>query len=197
MAKTRPSTFRNMLAVLLIISGISGLSLGYVYSITKTPIARAKLNKKIRALQEVLPDFDNNPVNNRLTVLQKNSKDSSEVFPAFSKNKLTGIAITGSSDKGFNGLIKLIVGFNLDGSIKNIVVLEEKETPGLGNKMKSPAFIEQFIGKNPQKNNLHVKKDQGEIDALTGATISSRAFINSVQSAYEVFIRKKDSLRNF
>ncbi len=196
MATTKPSTFRNMISVLLLISSISGLSLGYVYSVTKAPIARAKLQKKITAIREVLPEFDNNPVKDRLKISVQNTKDSAEVFPAFYKGKIAGIAVTGASDKGFSGLVKLMVGFHTDGSIHNIVVLEEKETPGLGNKMKNPAFIEQFIGKNPDKNNLHVKKDRGEIDALTGATISSRAFIESVLSAYKVFIREKDSIQH-
>ena len=188
------STFINMLGVLFIVTIISGLSLGYVNTITKAPIAKAKLEKKIKALQQVLPAFDNNPVNERILTVSDKTKDSVELYPAYRQKTLSGIAVVGSSKKGFSGLIKLIIGFDTQGSINNIAVLEQKETPGLGTKMKNLSFIQQFIGKNPSKYNLKVKKDGGEIDALTGATISSRAFVASVQMAYDVYKKEIDSL---
>ncbi len=176
-----------MLASLLLVTLIAGLSLSFVNELTKEPKAKAKLEKKIKALRLVLPSFDNNPVAKRIVVKKENIKDSVEIFPAFSEKELTGIAVVGSSDKGFSGLIKLMIGFDTTGKIQNIVVLEQKETPGLGTKMKDKKYIKQYCGKNPSQNNLLVTKDGGEIDALTGATITSRAFSESVQMAYEVF----------
>ena len=79
-----------------------------------------------------------------------------------------------------------MVGFLPDGTIKNISVLDIKETPGLGTKMKEPKFLDQFVNKNPADFVLKVKKDGGDVDALTGATISSRAFSSAVQTAYDV-----------
>ena len=80
-----------------------------------------------------------------------------------------------------------MVGFKPDGSINNIVVLEQKETPGLGTKMKDDAFISQYRDKNPGSSNLKTTKDGGEIDALTGATITTRAFSDAVTMAHQVY----------
>ena len=91
--------------------------------------------------------------------------------------------------KGFSGKIELMVGFLDDGTIENTAVLMHKETPGLGDKMdqKKSDFSLQFIGKNPVDFKLKVKKDGGDVDAITAATISSRAFCDAVQRAYDVF----------
>jgi electron transport complex protein RnfG len=87
-----------------------------------------------------------------------------------------------------------MVGFKPDGTIQNIEVLEQKETPGLGTKMKDDKFLAQFRGKNPSAFNLKVTKDGGEVDALTGATITSRAFGDAVQMAYDEFMKNNSSL---
>ena len=89
-----------------------------------------------------------------------------------------------------------MVGFNPDGVIKNITVLEQKETPGLGTKMKGEKFLRQFRGKHPSNYNLKVKKDQGDVDALTGATITTRAFTEATQMAYDVFVENQIQSEN-
>src|SRR5690606_34719403 len=100
----------------------------------------------------------------------------------------------GSSEKGFSGLVKIMVGFKPDGTIQNIAVLEQKETPGLGTKIKDESFLQQFRDKNPSTFNLKVKKDGGEVDALTGATISSRAFTESAKLAFDEFLINLDAI---
>ena len=80
-------------------------------------------------------------------------------------------------------------------TIQNIEVLEQKETPGLGTKMKDEKFLQQFKDKNPSTYNLKVKKDGGEVDALTGATISTRAFTEATQMAYDEFMKNNESLK--
>ena len=87
-----------------------------------------------------------------------------------------------------------MVGFKPNGTVQNIVVLEQKETPGLGTKMKDEKFLSQFREKNPSDFNLNVTKDGGEVDALTGATITSRAFGEAVQMAYDEFMKNNSSL---
>jgi electron transport complex protein RnfG len=79
-----------------------------------------------------------------------------------------------------------MAGFKVDGSINNISVLEQKETPGLGTKMKEDKFKNQFLGKNPNSYKMIVKKDGGEVDAITAATISSRAYCDAMQKAYDL-----------
>ena len=108
-------------------------------------------------------------------------------------DKLIGTAVIGSSEKGYSGLVKLMIGFNPDKSIKNIVVLEQKETPGLGTKMREEKFMRQFRGKKPSEFHLKPPKDGGDVDALTGASISTRAFGEATQMAYDVFVETNQS----
>ena len=108
-----------------------------------------------------------------------------------SKNeKLIGTAVSTFTNQGFSGEIKLMVGFLPDGTIHNISVLEHKETPGLGDKMQKSKsdWSVQFNGKDPANFQLLVTKDGGDVDAITASTISSRAFCDAVQRAYNAYM---------
>jgi electron transport complex protein RnfG len=189
----KESTFLNMTITLFVITMVAGLSLGYVNDITVGPKAEAKLARKVNALKQVMAEFDNNPVEDVKMIKSELVKDSVEVYTGTMKGVKSGIAVVGSSEKGYSGLVKLMIGFESDGAIKNIVVLEQKETPGLGTKMKEDKFLRQFRGKNPSTFSLKPKKDGGDVDALTGATISTRAFSEATQLAYDEFIKNNDS----
>lgn len=192
----KESTFLNMTITLFAITLVAGVSLGFINDITKGPKAKAKLERKINALKNVLPEFNNNPVEKVTLIKSELAKDSVEIYTGFFNENQTGTAVVGSSEKGFSGLVKIMVGFNPDGSIKNIAVLEQKETPGLGTKMKDKKFLRQFREKDPSKFNLKVKKDQGDVDALTGATITTRAFGEAAQMAYDIFIENQTQSKN-
>jgi electron transport complex protein RnfG len=189
----KESTFLNMTITLFVITMVAGLSLGYVNDITVGPKAAAKLARKVNALKQVMDEFDNNPVEEVKMIKSELVKDSVEVYTGTLNGIKSGTAVVGSSEKGYSGLVKLMVGFESDGAIKNIVVLEQKETPGLGTKMKGDKFLRQFRGKNPSSFNLKPKKDGGEVDALTGATISTRAFSEATQLAYDEFVKNNGS----
>ncbi len=182
MAKTE-SSFRNMIISLTLISLVAAACLGFVYEFTKKPIELSNLNKKLEAIKQVVPEFTNNP-NSEMYKLPTGEGDSLEIYPAKKDSTLIGYAVNTYTKKGFSGNISLMVGFKPDGSIFNISVLEQKETPGLGTKMTEPKFKDQFYGKNPSLFRLKVKKDGGQVDAITAATISSRAFCDAVQRAY-------------
>ncbi len=188
----KESTFLNMVLSLLVITLAAGFSLGYVNDITLEPKAKAKLAKKVNALKTVLPEFDNDAVSEVLVVKSESVKDSIEIYPAFQNGEFVGAAVTGFSEKGYSGLVKIMVGFTPDGRIYNISVLEQKETPGLGTKMKGEKFLRQFRDKDPSRYDLKVEKDGGEVDALTGATITTRAFTEATQLAYDVFMENKE-----
>ena len=190
----KKSTFLNMALALIVITVVAGFSLGFVNDLTLEPKARAKLAKKVNALKLVLPAFDNDLVSEVVRIKSEVAKDSMEIYPAFQGTEFVGAAVIGSSEKGFSGLVKIMVGFKPDGSMQDIVVLEQKETPGLGTKMKEEKFLGQFRDKNPSDFDLKVGKDGGDVDALTGATISTRAFTEAAQSAYDEYIKIKDSL---
>ena len=192
MAK-KESTFLNMTIALFVITIIAGASLGFINEITLEPKAKAKLERKVNALKQVLAEFNNNPVEEVLMIKSNKAKDSIEIYKGTYDNKIIGTAVIGSSEKGYSGLVKLMVGFNPDESIKNIVVLEQKETPGLGTKMKDEKFMRQFRGKKPSEFNLKPAKDGGDVDALTGATISTRAFCEATQMAYGLLLETNPS----
>jgi len=182
MAKTE-STLKNTVMSLTFITLISSACLGFVYEMTREPIALSVLNKKLNAIKQVVPDFDNNP-NDEMYRLATGEGDSLDVYPAKKNGEIVGYAVNTNTKKGFSGNISLMAGFKTDGTILNITVLEHKETPGLGTKMTEPEFKEQFTGKNPADFMLKVKKDGGQVDAITAATISSRAYCDAIQRAY-------------
>jgi electron transport complex protein RnfG len=182
MAKTE-SGFKNMVLSLTLISMIASACLGFVYEFTKGPIEMSNLNRKVNAIKQVVPEFNNNPYDEMFR-LPTGDGDSLDIYPAKKDSMLVGYAVATYTDKGFSGNINLMAGFKPDGSIVNITVLAHKETPGLGTKMAEPKFKDQFTGKNPADYDLKVKKDGGPVDAITAATISSRAFCDAVQRAY-------------
>lgn len=182
MAKTE-STLKNMVMSLTLISLTASACLGFVYELTREPIALSILNKKLNAIRQVTPEFDNNP-NDEMYRLPTGEGDSLDIYPAKKNGELVGYAVNTYTSKGFSGNIFLMAGFKTDGTILSITVLDHKETPGLGTKMTEPEFREQFTGKNPAEFILKVKKDAGQVDAITAATISSRAFCDAVQRAY-------------
>jgi len=188
------SSFKNMVLALFVVSLISATTLGYVYEFTKGPIAVAKLKKKIAAIKKVVPDFTNDPNAEMFKVPSDVEGDSLEFYPAKKGEQLVGVAVKTFSDKGFSKRIYLMVGFEPDGTIHNISVLDHAETPGLGDKMdKSKSnWSEQFNGKNPANFKLKVKKDGGDVDAITAATISSRAYTEAVDRAYKAFMKNKE-----
>jgi Na+-translocating ferredoxin:NAD+ oxidoreductase subunit G len=182
MAKLK-SSLLNMVLVLTIISAFMSFALGFVYLQTKGPIEEAKNQKVLSAISSVVPEYDNDPKKDMYQV------DGLDFYPAKKNNELVGIAVKTFTNNGFNGYIALMVGFLPDGTINSISVLEHKETPGLGTKMNEPFFINQFNQKNPNNYKLTVKNDGGEVDAITAATISSRAFCEAATTAHTAFMK--------
>ena len=198
MAK-KESTFINMVLTLFIVALVASTALGYVYELTKEPIRIAKENKVKEAIKAVVPSFDTLGIAYKL--LPTNGKDSLEFFPALdSEGNLIGTAIKSYTYDGFSGFIGVMVGITPDGNISNYSILDHKETPGLGTKMepwfKNPEKTGRYIlGKNPGKNNLTVSKDGGEVDAITAATISSRAFLDAIDRAAKTLPVEKGGIK--
>lgn len=198
MAKTE-STFLNMVLVLTIICIIVGTILGSVYKLTEAPIAKAEKAKQEKAIKDVAPDFDNDPIAEQYThelYARTNENMILTIFPAKKNGVLVGAAVESLTRKGFGGEISIMVGFNADGSIRNYQVLKHAETPGLGSKMqewfRTDKNHQSILGLNPGKGEMKVSKDGGNIDAITAATISSRAFIDAIQNAYRAFMGEPD-----
>ncbi len=189
------STLINMVLVLLAITAVSGLALGYINEWTKGPKAAARLERKLKAIRSVLPEISNNPAEEMVLLPVEGTTDSLECYIGKKNGLPVGYAISTFSKKGFSGLIRIMVGFTKDGQIHNVAVLEQKETPGLGTKIKDAKFRDQFKHKVPSDFDLRVKKDGGDVDAITGATITSRAFGEAVQKAYDALMGNREVLK--
>jgi electron transport complex protein RnfG len=110
-----------------------------------------------------------------------------EVFPAKIDQSIRGFAIKSRSSKGYSGDIWIMVGIDTEGILTDTYVIEHKETPGLGSKMKDEKFSGQYVGVDLASADIRVTKDGGTVDAISGATISSRAFSEAVTLAYETY----------
>ncbi|WP_294596021.1 RnfABCDGE type electron transport complex subunit G [uncultured Rikenella sp.] len=180
------SSLKNMVIVLGTITLVASAAVGGIYLLTKEPIETAQEQKINDAIAEVLPEFDNVPATEAIELEIDGSIVN--IYPASKDGNAVGYAVETFSKKGFGGLMTLMVGFLPDGTIKDISVISHAETPGLGDKIQKSKsdFAVQFEGKNPASFRLAVRKDGGDVDAITASTISSRAFTDAVERAYLV-----------
>ncbi len=182
MGNKKESSFKNMVITLFVVTVIAGFALGGVYNATKEPIALAKKAKAEAAIKAVIPEFDELKTYN---VLAADGSDSLIFNHGYKAGELVGTAIESFSNMGYDPTqIRVMVGFSADGKILNTSVVQHKETPGLGTKMKDDKFKVQFQNQDPGSFKLLVKKDGGSVDAITAATISSRAFCDALNRAH-------------
>ena len=184
--KKMPSTLTNMILSLTLIACVAGLGLSVVSAVTAEPIALARQAKLEAAINMVLPEF------HRLGEPEVREVDGGVLtfYRAYDENdELIGTAIATFSLKAFTGgrPFRLMAGFLPDGTIYNIDVLEHSETPGLGDKIehRKSTWPRQFQGKHPATFDLRVKNDGGQVDAITAATITARAYSDAVQRAFD------------
>lgn len=193
------SNFLNLILALGSVTLLSAFSLGYVYEWILEPIAIAKKEKQLRAINAVV-EFDNDPIEESFEVVkgqkrhrhskgqepaQENGTEALVFYPAKLQQTLTGYAVKSYSDQGYSGRIEIMVGFEMDGKIREVQVLSHRETPGLGSKITAPDFLDQFKDEYPDQFDLRVTKDGGKVDGISGATISSRAVGEAIQTAYD------------
>lgn len=183
------STLLNMTAVLFGITLIASAGVGVVNMITLEPIAQAELAAKTEALNGVLPAFDET-LSDELTI-----DDMIVTVHTASLDGMTvGYAVEAISKQGFGGPVSLMVGFTPAGEVINVNVLKQTETPGLGTKMADEGnpLINSIKGQQLERKKLvggklAVTKDGGDVDALTAATISSRAYVDAINRAWMAF----------
>ena len=182
------STLKNMILSLFVITLVASAAVGGAYMLTLSAIEQSKIAKVNAAIKEVMPDFDNDPAA-EMTV-EGAEGEQLKIYPARLGGRLVGYAIETFSPNGFNGEIRIMVGFLSDGTINRTSVIAQNETPGLGDKIdrkKDSKFSPQFDGKNPETFRLAVIKDGGEVNAITGSTVTSRAFSQAIDRAYQFF----------
>jgi electron transport complex protein RnfG len=178
------SSFKNMTLCLLAICLVCAAVLAGVYALTAEPIAAAAAAKNEAAIKEVLPET-------AVTIEEERTVDFEGASYSYNLaydelGNTVGCAIN-VAPVGFGGPIVIKVGFDVNGCICNTKVLSQAETPGLGAKCVEPAFSDQFKGWNPAEKDLAVKKDGGDVDAITASTITSRAYADGLLLATKVF----------
>lgn len=177
--------------ICIMVSGILAL----VNQVTSEPIAKAEIEAKVTAIRAVTPAFDNNPFTELQRVLPEGETDSLTVYPAKKAGKLVGFAIESYTLKGFSGLIRTMIGFDAEGKLIDFAVLQHAESPGLGSRIyewyhekSETGGIRDLRGLDMKTvSPLTVSKDGGKVDAITAATISSRAFLDAVNRAWKTF----------
>jgi len=193
--KKLSSNFLNMVVVLSGITIFAAVTLTYVYSLTKEQINNSQAIKQQEAIRTVLPPFDHFDLK---PIVMNDGVEIMKVYKAYDKmNNIVGAAVETSSNNGYKGHIDIMVGFDKRGIIYNYTVLEQKETLGLGSKMidwfKTRNGNQNILGKDPATANLSVTKTGGEVDAITAATISSKAFLFAIRNAYFAFTSNIES----
>lgn len=175
--------------ILTIITLVAGIGLGFVYEITKEPIAQAQEKAKKEAWQAVFPEADLNS----FEAVEVDEKAASQVIDDLGmkgsvdevcKVGEDGYVVTTTDREGYGGDIQITVGITVDGTVNGVSILSISETAGLGMRATEPVFYEQYQGKQTEQ--FYVSKDGGSgepIDALSGATITSRAVTGAINAA--------------
>lgn len=171
-----------MVISLTSITIVAAAALGAVYMFTRNAIQEQQTAKQTAAISAVLPEHER--------IADPETVNGLTVYKAYTGDQFVGAAVETQAD-GFGGVIRLMVGFDADNHVVNYEVLEQQETPGLGTHI-----VEWFKNADKPKQNIlgreatgafTVSKDGGDVDAITAATISSRAFLKAVNAAYAAY----------
>lgn len=178
----------RMVAVLGVVTVLAALSLARVYEVTKEPIREAKRQELLRAVRGVLPAFENEP--------DREVVDLAGVpfYPGRAKGEVVGVAFPVWSAEGYAGTIEALAGVDPEGRVTGVAVLAHAETPGLGAKFTAPGYLEQFRGKTLGEARWSVRKDGGDFDQITGATITPRALVKALKEGLEHFAQHREAL---
>ncbi|CAH7303178.1 MULTISPECIES: electron transport complex subunit RsxG [Vibrio] len=193
---------KNGLVLAIFACASTGL-VAVTHYLTKDQIKQQEQAQLLSVLNQVIPhDLHDNELFSSCTLVQAEELGTEQAMPAYIA-KLNGepsaIAIEAIAPDGYNGAIKVIVGMKIDGTILGTRVLSHQETPGLGDKidLRVSDWILSFAGKQVTDSNLDrwkVRKDGGDFDQFTGATITPRAVVKSVKQAVQYVNQNNQAL---
>lgn len=166
--------------ILFIVTAVSAGALSLTNNVTKGIIEEKAAEANKVYMQEILPDADDFNLVEDPGI--SSVKEVEEVYEALKGGEIHAYVIK-TKTKGYGGDVIILTGVNIDGTIAGIRVASQSETPNLGDKITGEEFCSQFIGKSTA-NELSL---DGDIDGLTGATVSSRAAINGVNASIRLF----------
>lgn len=174
-----------MLICLVLVCSVAGGLLAFINSQTSEVIAQQIINTTLDGIKTVAPEYDNTPYKEQFKVAIDG--DSLIVYPATKAGETVGYAVESTSHDGFSGDVRILVGIDTDNNLIDYTVLEQSETPGLGAHMTHWFHSEDHPSSDVRGKSLteplKVTKDNGSIDAITAATITSRAFIDAINKA--------------
>ncbi|MBO4263656.1 MAG: RnfABCDGE type electron transport complex subunit G [Bacteroidales bacterium] len=186
------SNLKNMVLCLTAVCFVCAAVLAATYAVTQEPIARTAQHTLQQSLAEVLPQDTEIDVQEQTLLLDGTSYS---YYACTQDGRVQGWAIR-SVTAGFGGPLTLLVGVRADGTVHAAKVLSHSETPGLGAKCKEDrTFTGQFKSFDPRTRKLAVRKDGGDIDAITASTITSRAYTLAVANAVKVAAALQDGTR--
>jgi electron transport complex protein RnfG len=184
------SEMKKLILVLAAVCFVAAFGLALSYQLTRERIAAAQLEFELRAVREVVAlDHMDIPV-----IIEKKELAGIPVYRAVRDIEpvVLGVAVVGYG-RGFSGPVKIIVGIDTKGVITGIEVLSHLETPGLGARITENFFLNEFKGKQ-LGDEIKIKRDGGDIDAITGATVSARAVSEGVEAALTLFFSEKNKI---
>ncbi|MFO7578414.1 MAG: RnfABCDGE type electron transport complex subunit G [Pelovirga sp.] len=188
----------RLLVALTLIAALSGLILALVESATREPIEEQRRLQMLKALEAVLPEFDNSPDSDTVSVISGTDRQGAPVATIFYRGRkdqqLVGTAFRVVAPDGYSGNIGVMIGVRPDQTLHAIEILTHAETPGLGDKIREPWYRALFVGRSLDDSDWRVKKDGGDFDQLTGATISARAVVTAVRRGLEFYREHEQSI---
>jgi len=188
----------QMIIALLVVGVVCTLLLATTNIFTRAPIAEAERQALMNALMQVLPEHQNDPIRDtRNITLDGDKKPTSFYFSRNKNNVINAIAWQVTAPDGYNGTINILMAVHPDGTINAIRVTGHKETPGLGDGItKNQAWLDLFGNKSLSNTRWAVKKDGGDFDQFTGATITPRAVVKAVKKGLKMYASMRDKLLN-
>ncbi len=192
-------------ALLLGLFALIGAGLvAYTHYKTHDKIEAQKIKKRLRSLNKIVrPDeYDNAILDDKIEITDRatfGTDKAVSVYRARKQGKPVALVFTAFAPDGYNGDIELLIGVRHDGTISGVRVVDHKETPGLGDgiDIRKSNWITGFNDKsltNPGEPGWHVKKDGGQFDQFTGATITPRAVVKAVHRVLKYAVRNRDRL---
>jgi Na+-translocating ferredoxin:NAD+ oxidoreductase subunit G len=184
-------TALNMALRLTLICAVAAFALTNVADITRGPIAASEARAQREAVEAVLPAFSQLAID----TLRTDTEDLHLYFSGLGEKGVTGTAFTATSGLGYSGEIEIMMGVGPEMKISGVRILRHAETPGLGANYADPALLDEFYVGRPLGASWKLTKDGGEVDAVTGATVTGRAIADAIESGARNYLNDKDKIK--
>ncbi|MBL1352528.1 MAG: RnfABCDGE type electron transport complex subunit G [Zetaproteobacteria bacterium] len=185
----------RMVMALLMVAVLSTIFLGVTNMLTRAPIAEAERQALMDALMQVLPKHDNDPIQDTRQITLPKHKQATTFYLSRNQDRsINAIAWETIAPDGYNGSIRILMAVRPDGSLNAVRITYHQETPGLGDGIMNLHWLDAFVGKSLTNAHWTVKKDGGDFDQFTGATITPRAVVKAIKKGLEMFAREHSHL---